>query len=72
MPKLKTIGAIPTPHLVIRFLITVRKIANWSHPILINVARLYIFKPKIPILVNFGVSCNVGKVYGHVVYFTVI
>jgi hypothetical protein len=53
-----------------------------------RVARLFVFKPKIPIWVNFGGSCN-GKswyiiktiwsilllleiFYGHLVYFVVI
>jgi hypothetical protein len=37
-----------------------------------SVARWYIFKPKIPIWVNFGASCN-GRCwyfYGYLVYFT--
>jgi hypothetical protein len=46
-----------------------------------KVARWYIFKPKLPIWVNFGGSCNgrclytlwpFGIFYGHLVYFTAI
>jgi hypothetical protein len=38
-----------------------------------RVARWFVFKPKIPILVNFGGSCNGnGIFYNHLVYFTAI
>jgi hypothetical protein len=49
--------------------------------ILTRVARWHISKPKIPIWVNFGGSCNgrcwyilrpFGLIYGHLVYFTVV
>jgi hypothetical protein len=46
-----------------------------------RVARWFVFKPKIPIWVNFGGSCNgscwyilwpFGLFYGHLVYFVAI
>jgi hypothetical protein len=45
-----------------------------------GVARCYIFKPNIPIWVNFGGSCNgshfllltFGELYGQFVYFMVV
>jgi hypothetical protein len=37
-----------------------------------RVARWHISKPKFPIWVNFGGSCNVGIFYGHLVDFTAI
>jgi hypothetical protein len=41
-------------------------------PLEISVARWYIFKPKIPIWVNFGRSCKrrCWYFYGHFVYFS--
>jgi hypothetical protein len=39
-----------------------------------RVARWFVFKPKIPIWLNFGGSCygNLGIFYDHLVYFTAI
>jgi hypothetical protein len=64
-----------------RFLFKLKTNNQRSRPIDITVARWFVFKPKIPIWVNFGGYCNrkswyilwpFGLFYGHWKYFMAI